>query len=302
MERASNPTTAGRLDTRVSGIACGFAAALIWGGFPVMTRLGVAYSSLDMYDVTFLRFAVSGVLLAPVLLRQGLGVGPGAVALMVVGIGAPYMLVVAHGLALAPVGLFAVLTPGTMILFSVLLSAWWLRSRLPARQRFGIAAILAGACLAGYEDLRSAAGNGPAIGLFVLGGLLWAVYTVSTRLFAIGALHATAIVSVVSALIYTPVYFAMKGSAIFQAPAGTLLIQAVYQGVLVSILALYLYSKGVAVLGPAIGASFAALVPVLAVIEAWLLLGERPAVPSLFGLAIVTVGMVSNLLAPQDRG
>lgn len=301
MDMAAAPATAGRLGTRLPGIACGLAAALIWGGFPVMTRLGVAYSSLDMYDVTFLRFAVSGVLLAPFLLRGTGGAGAGAVAVMVAGIGAPYMLVVAHGLALAPVGLFAVLTPGTMILFSVLLSAWWLRSRLPLRQRFGIAAILAGACLAGAENLKSAAGSGLAVGLFVLGGLLWALYTVSTRLFAIGPLRATAIVSVVSALFYSPIYFAMKGLEIFSAPADALLMQAVYQGVLVSILALYLYSKAVAVLGPVIGASFAALVPVFAVIEAWLLLGERPVAASLLGLAIVTVGMVSNLLAPHVR-
>jgi drug/metabolite transporter (DMT)-like permease len=220
---------------------------------------------------------------------------------MVVGIGAPYMLVVSYGLALAPVGLFAVLTPGTMIVFSALLNAVWLKSRMPARERVGITAIVAGGCIAGFQSFLSAANSGTAVGLFVFGGLLWAIYTVSTKAFAIGALRATTIVSVVSALIYSPVYFAMKGLAILDAPARELLTQTVYQGILVSILALYLYSKSVSLLGPTIGASFAALVPVLAVIEASLLLGERPSAASLIGLVVVTVGMVLNLLKPRPR-
>lgn len=161
---------------RMTGILCGLAAALIWGGFPVMTRLGVARSSLDMFDVTFLRFVVSGLLLAPLLFRSGFGeIGVLPVALMVFGIGAPYMLIVSYGLTQAPVGVFVVTTPGSMIAFSVLLSAVWLRNRFPLREWSGLLTITAGICLAGYYEFTGTADHGSALGLFLIGGFLWAV-------------------------------------------------------------------------------------------------------------------------------
>ena len=293
---------AGLSGDRLSGTAYGLAAALAWGGFPVVTRLSVGYSALDMYDVTFLRFAVSAIILLPVLLRGGFaGISPLAIAVLVIGIGPPYMLAVSGGLELAPVGLFAVLTPGSMILFSVILSAVWLKTRPSGRDWLGIAVILAGIVLAGLHDLKGVSENGAATALLVLGGFLWALYTVSTRHFAIGALRATAFVSAVSALLYAPVYFSMKGTAILAAPVGEIAIQAVYQGVLLSAVALFFFNRSVALLGSTTGASFAALVPGLAVVEAFTFLGEQPTTIAVAGLAIVTAGMGIILVRPRQK-
>ena len=54
------------------GACCGLAVALIWSSWTVATRVAVTHS-LGPADVTFLRFGVSGLLLWPVLARQGLG-------------------------------------------------------------------------------------------------------------------------------------------------------------------------------------------------------------------------------------
>jgi drug/metabolite transporter (DMT)-like permease len=279
-----------------TGVLCGLAAALIWGGFPVMTRLGVAYSSLDHYDITFLRFVVAGTLLAPVLFRSGLrGLGPIPILLMVLGIGAPYILIVSGGLARAPVSQFAVLTPGSMIAVSVVLSSMYLGNHLPVRERIGLALIAVGICLVGYQAIAGAAVSKVATGLFLLGGVLWALYTVIAKAYSVGALHATAVVAVFSALLYTPIYIVMKWGNVFHAPVRELAGQAFYQGVMVSIGALYFYNKSVAILGPTIGASFVALVPVFAFIEASLLLGEAPTLLSLAALVVVTGGMLVNV-------
>lgn len=234
------------MDKRALGIGCGLLAALIWGGFPVMTRFGVAHSTLDAYDVTFLRFAVSGLILLPILLWQGFdGLGIKPVALMVIGIGAPYMLVIAAGLTHAPVGLFAVLTPGSMIAFAAILSAIMVKEKLSKMQRIGVLAILIGVVITGSTELASISGGGIAVALFPFGGLLWAGYTLTTKVFAVGPLHATAIVSVVSALVYSPIYFAIKGMTLLDAPPFKIAAQAIYQGVFVSILALYEREGGI---------------------------------------------------------
>ncbi|WKB53257.1 DMT family transporter [Eleftheria terrae] len=283
---------------RAEGVIYGLLSALIWGAFPVVTRLGVARTALDGFDVTALRFGVSGLVLLPYLMRAGRGgVSWSALALMVVGIGAPYMLVVALGLARAPVEHFAVITPGSMILFSVLLSARVLHTRLGGRALGGVALILLGVLLIGLQGLRGA-GSG-SIGVhaaFLLGGLMWAVYTVTSKACGVQPFHATALVSVASMVLYLPPYLLLRGPALLQAPLHDVLVQGVYQGVLVSIVALFFYSQAVYHLGPARGALFAALVPGMATMLAAFLLGEWPAPFAVLGLAVVTGGMLLSLL------
>ncbi|WP_193099655.1 DMT family transporter [Burkholderia sp. Z1] len=279
---------------RLAGIGYGLLAALIWGGFPVVTRIGVTHAALDAYDIAFIRFIVSGTLLLPVVLRRGLGtLRPASVGLMVIGAGAPYILTVAAALSRAPVGYFA-LTPGSMIAFTAILGRQVAHERLSAAQVAGIGTILAGIALTASDALHGAIGL-PALALFVLGGLLWAVYNVTTKRAATGALHATAVVSVGSAVLYCPLYLAVRGGAVLQAPVAAIATQAIFQGVLMSVLALYCFSQAVVALGPAIGATFAALMPLLATLEAMLLLGERPQAPALAGIAIVTAGMGVSL-------
>lgn len=285
---------------RLTGIVCGLVAALVWGGFPVMTRLGVARSALDLWDITFLRYGVSGLILLPVFWRHRCaGLGPWPVALLVAGIGWPYMLAVGFGLRAAPAGLFAALTPGSMILFSALLAALWMRRPMPPRERLAMGTILAGLALAGSGALVVA--GLPALLFLLLAGFLWAVYTVATRVHPVGPLQATAIVSVLSALLYTPLYLGMKGTALLLVPLDQLLLHGIYQGVLVSVVALYFYSRAVVILGPTVGASFAALVPVIAVVEAAFILGERPTPTVLAGLVLVTAGMIATLRAARSR-
>ena len=285
-------------EQRLAGIGYGLLAALIWGGFPVVTRLGVAHSPLDPYDIAFIRFLVAGALLAPLLLRRGLGgVSAGAAALMIAGVGAPYILAVATALTHAPASYFA-LTPGSMIAFTAVLGRFLVNETLRGAQKAGILTVLVGMALAAYTALS---GNGGwlAIVLFVVGGFLWAIYNITAKRCAVGALQATTIVSVGSALLYLPCYVAFRGLAIVHAPLGAIAIQAFYQGVMVSILGLYFFSKAVTILGPALGATFGALVPLLATVEAALLLGEKPGLFALAGIFIVTVGMITSLINPR---
>lgn len=289
---------------RWAGILCGLGSALIWGAFPVVTRLGITQQALDAYDITFIRYTVAGLILLPYLLRRGLmGLSWKAAALMVAGIGAPYMLVVSLGLALAPVEQFAVVTPGSMIVFAAIISACGSRALPPARETAGLALIVAGIALAGMQAFAASRTPPQAYAIFLAGGLMWAAYTVMSRRSAASALHATAVVSVFSMALYAPPYLAARGLALLHAPWPDILLQALYQGVLVSTVALFLFSQSVRLLGPATGATFAALVPGSATLLAAVMLGEHPGAPLLAGLAIVTAGMALTLLRPaRTRG
>ncbi|MDO4683353.1 MAG: DMT family transporter [Lautropia sp.] len=286
------------------GLMYGLAAALIWGGFPVMTRLGVHQPGLGQDDITFIRYAVSGLILMPFLrpslLRQ---FSWQAIGIVVAGIGFPYMLVVSSGLKGAPVEVFALITPGGMICFSLLMSRLILKTAFTRESIIGITLIIAGAFsvyLTQHMESRTDTCHS-CMGYFVLGAFLWACYTVATRKYAFTAFQLTVIVSVISMLIYGPFYLHEHGMKILSLDTSTLLWQAFYQGVLVSILALFFYSKSVQLLGSVAGATFAALVPVFSTLMADLLLGEHVPMTSWAALLVITTGMLIVVFGPVLR-
>jgi drug/metabolite transporter (DMT)-like permease len=283
---------------KAKGILAGFIAALIWGAFPVVTRLGVEEGgSLDMFDVTALRFGVAGLVLLPFLLKRGFaGVGWKPMLLIVCGAGVPYMLVVSLGLTYAPAGHFGVITPSTMLAFSALAGWFVLKDKPDAVRVIGLIVILIGVVCIGWRSLTATTENMYFGDLcFVLGGILWGTYTVSSKAWNINPFHSTAIVSVLSMVLFLPVYFAFRGPEVIAEAPKAAIVQAVYQGIFSAFLALFLYSRAVSFLGAAQGAVFAALVPGIAVIMAVPVLDETPTTLEMIGVFIVTTGMVFSL-------
>ena len=102
----------------------------------------------------------------------------------------------------------------------------------------------------------------------------WAIATVRMRRSGMPALDATALTCVLS-LLYLPPYLLSGASRLAAAPWSELAVQAVYQGVLASAVALLAFNRAVGLLG-ARAPGFTALVPVLATLGAVAVLGEVP--------------------------
>jgi drug/metabolite transporter (DMT)-like permease len=280
-------------ESSVAGAAYGVLASLIWAGFPAITKLSMA-STLTAWDVTALRFGTAGLLLLPIFLRTGLGALrlPGAL-LLVCGAGAPYVLLTAGGLAFAPAAHMGVITPSCMLLFSTL-GSWALLGDKPAGGRIaGVLTIFAGIVMLGWDGLSNH-GARTWLGdtMFVLGGLLWAGYTIASRAWSVPPFHATVVVAVLSMLAYWPGYAVLAGSHLAAAPWTEIAIQVIFQGVLSAIVALVFYTRSVALLGAARGAVFAALVPSFSLLFAIPILHELPTRLQELGVVLVTGGMV----------
>ena len=168
---------------------------------------------------------------------------------------------------------------------------------------FGIAVILCGVLLIGGENLLSTQPEqwkGQL--MFAGGGLLWAGYTVAARAWGADPLQATALVSVISLVIYLPFYLIFGEMRLLSAAQAEVAGQAVFQGLFAAVLALLCYSRAVAILGAGRGAVFATLVPAIALLLAWPLLGEVPGRTDLAGAALVTAGMITALgLLPSRK-
>jgi drug/metabolite transporter (DMT)-like permease len=192
------------------GMAFGLLAALVWGGFLVVSRYGIA-SGLRATDLAFLRYLTSGVILLPWLLRHdprrlsGIGWLRG---LCLAALAGPlFILVGASGYRFAPLAHAAVIQLGMLTLMSILFAALILRERPSAVRLTGLAVVVCGlAVTAGPGILH---GNSTAwVGdmLFALAGSMWALFSVLQRCRGIAPLTATAVVSVLSGAIYVPVY------------------------------------------------------------------------------------------------
>ena len=281
----------------LQGAAWGLFAISIWVGWILLTRYGVT-TSLSPYDITALRFACAGLLLAPVVYRQGWGlrkVGLKSWLVIVCCAGVPYVLIASSGLQFAPAAHAGALIPGTMPLWAALLAMWFLKEKIAGVRKLGLMLIPVGIVIfvgAGLTDFAS--GNWRGHLLFLAAAMSWASFTVAMRSAGQAGftpLQAAAVISVVSALVYLPVYVLFLPHRIMEAPIGPIVIQTVYQGVFVSIISLFAYARSVSILGASLGASFASLVPVLAMLSAIPLLGEWPKASDYVGIAAITFGV-----------
>lgn len=272
-------------------------AISIWVGWILLTRYGVT-TTLSPYDICALRFACAGILLAPVIYRQGWGICKVGLAKWLVIVscaGVPYVLIASSGLQFAPAAHAGALVPGTMPLWAALLAMFFLKEKIAGVRKFGLMLIPFGIFIlvgAGLTDFAS--GNWRGHLLFLAAAMTWASFTVAMRFAGQSGftpLQAAAVVSVVSALVFLPVYALLLPHRIMEAPLAVIVSQTIFQGVLVSIVSLFAYARAVSILGASLGSSFASLVPVLAMLTAIPLLGEWPQPSDYIGIAAITFGV-----------
>jgi drug/metabolite transporter (DMT)-like permease len=289
----------------LKGAAFGIAAVSIWASWSVITRLAVT-TSLDAWDIAALRFGVAGLLLSPVLVRRGLArdrLGSLGLAVMIAGLGAPYALAAAGGLQFAPARDHGALNPGCMPLFVALIAATVLGEKLSTARKSGLSLIFAGALIiVGWHAAAWSTSRTLGDALFLFSAFLTACGTVAMRQAKLDPLHAAALVSTGSLVIFLPFYLALYGTRLAQLSLAELAVQAIFQGVLVTIISLFLYARAVAILGASGGAAFGALVPALSAFFAIPLLGEWPKETDWAGIILISAGVYLASGAPLPTG
>ncbi|PCG09908.1 hypothetical protein COA17_08230 [Sphingomonas ginsenosidimutans] len=131
---------------------------------------------------------------------------------------------------------------------------------------------------------------------------MWAAFAILSRRWAVPPLAGVAIISVLSAAVYAPLHLATAGvgGLLAQSPA-TLLQQAVVQGLLSGVLAVFAFGRAVELLGAARAAALPALVPVVATLAGIPIAGELPTLFQIAGLAVVTAGLLVTQTRPDPR-
>ena len=279
------------------GALWGLAAISIWVGWILYTRVGVtsATSKMSPYDLVALRFACAGLVMLPIVWRRGLAierVGLVTWLLVVCCAGVPYVLLASCGLQFAPAAQAGALIPGTMPLWAALLALIFLKEHISGLRRIGLALIPLGiVSILGDGLFHFETGYWRGHLMFIAAAMTWATFTVAVRRSGLEAMHAAAIVSVVSMVAYLPVYLLWLPHQLSETPWPAIAGQTLYQGIVVSIISLVAYARAVNILGASLAASFASLVPVLAMLAAIPLLGEKPGKSDVLGILVITIGV-----------
>jgi drug/metabolite transporter (DMT)-like permease len=204
--------------------------------------------------------------------------------------GIAYALFVYAGFTLAPATHGAVLLSGVLPFFTALVAYFLLGERADRHRLAGLALIALGVGCMAFDQLRGSPVSPLGDALLLAGSLCWGVYSVLLRRWQVPPWDATMGVALLSALLYLPLYLLVLPSQLATAPAGEILLQALYQGVLVVIVAMILFTRALAALGPVRLNMFMAMVPGLATLLAVPLLGESLSFWPLLGLACVSIG------------
>lgn len=280
-----------RLTAQQRGFALALGAILIWSFWPVFTRHGVT-RSLTPDDIVLLRFTVGGVLFLPFLVVQAKSIPPKAwIAGFGLAIcqGAPFVLLMASGLRFAPASHAASLATGLSPLFATLLGALLFAEPIAKTRWLGLVLIVGGA-----GALVAMSGSGPIVRgdlLFVAAAAMASIYIVCVPRSGLTSFQAAGMVSVYSMILFVPVYLLIGGGQLPVAPVAEIVLQGLYQGVLMAFVSFIFLNSAIRRLGSSRISALIALVPVISLSLAIPVLGEWPSQIETISAVLIGAGV-----------
>ena len=281
--------------TMIIGIVCGTLAALAWAAGFVVAKHGIQIG-FSPADLAFHRFFWSGLLVLPLIVREGLrdlgGIGWSRASVMTILSGPPQSLLAYTGFILVPLGHGTTIQPACAALSGLVLASLILHEKATLQRIIGGAIIIAGLLMFGAESLTTI-GNAGVGGdlLFATAGLFWATFGTLLRHWNVAGTRAVMAVGAVSVIVLAPIYLLIYGiSGLAKQSLFENLLQAVVQGGIAGSLPIYLFAHAVIALGGGRAATFPALVPIFGVIIGYVALGVVPSLAQFVGMLIVLVG------------
>jgi drug/metabolite transporter (DMT)-like permease len=277
------------------GVLCGTGAALGWAAGFVAAKHGVTIG-FSPADLALHRFLWSGLLLMPLILRDGItdldGIGWGRGLVMSVLSGPPQAMIAYTGFMLVPLGHGTTIQPACAALAGLILATLVLGEHPTGQRIIGGATIIAGLLVFGAESITTIGSHG--VGgdlLFATAGLFWATFGILLRYWRVSGTRAVAAVGALSVVVFAPLHALFVGyDGILRMSLAENMLQVVVQGILAGVLPIFLFARAVILLGAGRTATFPALVPGFSMIIGYLALGVVPSIAQVIGLVIVVIG------------
>jgi drug/metabolite transporter (DMT)-like permease len=265
---------------------------LIWASFFVSLRAG-ARAALAPSELALVRFLPAGLIFLPVVVlrwRRFAALPMLQWMSIVAGAGLPYFLMAGAGMRHAPVADGATLIPGTIPLFVALIAAFTQGRAALSRWPALLTVVSGVVTLLAFHHGEGQLAQG--YGLFLLGSLMWANYTLALRHSGLSPIEAAALISVVSLAMLLPWLAMHPPVGLMALPARAWALHGSIQGLGVGLLSTLSYAFAIQRLGAQRAATVGALTPVLAATLAWPMFGEVPDGATLAGMGLILGGVL----------
>ena len=268
----------------------------IWGGFTITSRLNAIWH-ISPWDITALRFSLAFLILMPILIYKkdtAFLLKKEPFILAMIG-GVAYCLTAYSAFHFVPAAHAAIFLNGCIPLCTALAGFFLYKQPFDKHTWISLiimlSAILAMSVLM-YEETGVAFGFGDF--LFFCSAMLWGIFTVLLRQWKLSAWHSMVSVAIWSAIVYVPIYLLFLPKHLDQASMSHLIMQTLFHGIFVVIIATLTYVEAIKRLGAFKTGSIVTLAPFIAAIIAVPLLHE----PLSFAIICGLIGMGIGALQP----
>ncbi len=269
-------------------LACMFIVCA-WSGWITISRYGVN-SNLQPADITLIRYVTALLCVLPLVVRHRWSrYKMHQYLLMALGIGFPYTVTSFYGLKELKAAHAGVLVNGMLPVLGAV-AAWFILRQRVSGLRYGAIALIftANFVMAGGDTFSLDHTFG--ILLLLSAAIFYTAHMIAVRFWGFTWRDVLVAVPVVNTVLFLPLWFVFPTS-LSQAGLGEILSQAVYQGIIVNILALMCSTYAITRIGTITVSIFMSFVPVSTALLAWLLLGESLNGWELCGITGCSVGL-----------
>lgn len=277
----------------------GLAVVCIWSGWITISRYGV-HTQLQPADITLLRYWTALLVVSPLVLRynwrqfrlhQYLVIG--------LGVGFPYTMLSFYGLKVLRAAHAGVLVNGMLPVLGAIVAWLFFQQRLALHRYAAIALIFMANCLMTGGTVFSI-GHLVGIVLLLTAAVCYTMHMTGIRLWRMGWQDVVVIVPLVNVVLFTPLWLLLPTNL-----SGSFLqdmvVQSIYQGVIVNVIALICVAYAIRHLGTITVALFMSLVPVTTALLAWGVLGEALGRWELAGIIGCSAGLLLYAWQPRQK-
>ena len=276
------------MSNRRAYLAC-ICIVIIWSGWITISRYGV-HTALQPADITLLRYLTALICVSPLVFRHHWSKYKLHQYLMVgLGIGFPYTMLSFYGLRELKAAHVGVLVNGMLPVFGAV-AAWYILRQRISLLRYGAIGLifLSNFIMAGGDTFSADHTTG--IMLLLVAAALYTMHMIGVKRWGFEWKDVLVTVSVVNASLFLPLWFVFP-TALFQSDIKDIISQAVYQGILVNIVALFFSTYAIRQLGTITVSIFMSVVPVSTALLAWLVLNESLNRFELAGIIGCSIGL-----------
>lgn len=287
-------------DNRILIAVClGIVGSMIWGAHSSVSVSGLR-AGFDSFDIAAARVLGAALGIIPILLARGSSVIPTIpqIIWLTLGAGVPFGLLNVAGLQFAPISHTGAISLGCVPLITAFIANRFFGDRISLSHFIAL-----GILLAALVVIWSAH---PFEWIHLLGDLcffgsacLWASYGLNLRRWNLKSMQGVIAITLGS-LPYLIWYFLAREQT-FLSDLDQGMLQVMYQGFIVGVLAVLIYGKVLEFIGPMMGTMFLAFSPFLIPFMAFLILGDPIDLGDVAGLALVVISMIIAFWRPFDQ-